>query len=121
MGLGMFSLIDLCVGDLILCERPLMITTKIMPSESEVAQHRSNANLEERRRAYFDQYEKCLEIAFERLKPENKAAFLALHNSHRDDGCGPVFGIIRTNQFGVTLVSGEEGRLPRYPAAEVHN
>ena len=45
--------------------------------------------------------EKQLEAAVGRMDPDRKARFLALMNSHLEDGSGPIHGIIQTNGYGV--------------------
>ena len=42
-----------------------------------------------------------LEVAVARMTPVNRNAFMELANSHRDDGSGPILGMIRTNGFWV--------------------
>jgi hypothetical protein len=46
------------------------------------------------------------------MEPENKNAFMELANSHKDDGSGPILGIIRTNGFrvGSNIFDGPEMR-----------
>lgn len=38
-------------------------------------------------------------MAYERMRPEVKVAYLQLYNSHQHDGSGPLLGVQRTNSF----------------------
>ena len=110
MGLGMFATRDIQRGDLILAERPLILT----PITPHPSPDLPAAVLQEQLKAlgHFD-WEEFLQPCFARLTQENQAAFRALANSHTEDGSGPLLGVIRTNGFGVTL---EEGHLNKYTA-----
>ncbi|KAJ7935064.1 hypothetical protein B0H13DRAFT_1949543, partial [Mycena leptocephala] len=78
----------LSTGDLILCERPLLITVFV--------QFSLNVN------------EKAL---------SDVQAFMKLANSHTTDGSGPLFGIVRTNGLGISgLRPGVKGELGMYTA-----
>ena len=50
------------------------------------------------------EWERTLEIAVGRMEPEDRNAFMELANSHKDDGSGPILGIIRTNGFKVSNI-----------------
>ncbi|KAF8208500.1 hypothetical protein K438DRAFT_1573631 [Mycena galopus ATCC 62051] len=100
-GVGAFSTRALKMGDLILCERPLLLAargvhTNHMPGYTQemLMQHTLN------------QFEKCIALAVNRMRPADKAAFMALANSHTEDGSGPCVGVTRTNGLGI------EGLLP---------
>lgn len=85
---------DLTMGDLVYAERPLLMTVpgvSYSPSASNAQQ------------MAFQQKEIDLKSALNRMDPDRRAAFLALANSHTEDGSGPLFGIVRTNSFGVRL------------------
>ncbi|KAJ6466287.1 hypothetical protein C8R45DRAFT_1021183 [Mycena sanguinolenta] len=106
-GAAVFSTRDLKMGDLILCERPLLISARGVPTaenpnftEEMFLQHTMN---------YF---EKCVSIAVDRMRPKDKAAFMALANSHTEDGSGPCVGVIRTNGLGVDGLLPEKSDLP---------
>lgn len=99
-GLGVFATRLIQRGDLIFSERAIMIEPTSFPISGKIPK---TFTPEERKRAEFDQMEKVFEACFARLAPENKAAFLALHNSHLHDGNGPLRGIVRTNCFGIGL------------------
>ena len=99
-GLGMFATSDLSMGDLIVTERPLMVTPRGLslptPINLPVA-----FTAEQRRQAAIFEWEKMLQQCFDRMEPENQAAFMELANSHLEDGSGPLLGVIRTNGFEV--------------------
>ncbi|KAF7365517.1 ER lumen protein-retaining receptor [Mycena venus] len=111
-GMGLFSTRALKMGELILSERPLLITARGVPTglipgyTREMFLQHSLAELE-----------KCVAIAVNRMRPENKAAFMALANCHTEDGSGPVVGIIRTNGLGIEgLRPGATDETRRYSA-----
>ncbi|KAJ7287118.1 hypothetical protein C8J57DRAFT_1495591 [Mycena rebaudengoi] len=84
-GLGMFTVRELKMGDLILSERPLFLGAEIALAEGQEA-------------------EKTLEACVARMGPKAKAAFFALANSRKD---GPITGIIRTNGLRVDVQNGD--------------
>ncbi|KAJ7366465.1 hypothetical protein DFH08DRAFT_1071955 [Mycena albidolilacea] len=98
-GMGLFSTRALKMGDLILCERPLLVTARGVHTPSVIP----NFTGEMVAQHNLDEYEKYCAIAVDRLRPDNKAAFMALANSHKEDGSGPVVGIVRTNGIAMNL------------------
>jgi len=57
----------------------------------------------------LQEWEERLDIASKRMTDENRKAFMALANSHTEDGSGPILGIIRTNGYKVPgLYDGHE-------------
>ena len=62
---------------------------------------------------YFKQ-EQHLELVFNRMDEDRKEAYMALANSHKEDGSGPLLGVQRTNGFGVDLnqLTRNDGRGP---------
>ncbi|KAJ7496871.1 hypothetical protein FB451DRAFT_1456778 [Mycena latifolia] len=97
MGLGAFSTTRLQMGDLILSERPLVIAPVnffLFDSPPD------DFTQEQVNQAVLAQGEQCLQEVFSRLSPENKKAYMALANSHLQDGSGPLMGILRTNGLG---------------------
>ena len=55
------------------------------------------------------EWEEHLGIALKRMTDANRKAFMALANSHTEDGSGPILGIIRTNGYIVPgLYDGHE-------------
>jgi hypothetical protein len=100
MGVGMFATKDLSMGDHILSERPLTVSPIGIRVPVGIG-HSGNLSPEQLRQAMLFEWEKLLEICFNRLEPDNQAAFMALANSHTKDGSGPILGVIRTNGFEV--------------------
>jgi hypothetical protein len=98
MGIGMFASRDIKMGDLVLSERPLIV----IPSS---LRHILSPF------ADFD-WDTFIQPCFDRLSPENKAAYRALANSHTKDGSGPLYGVFLTNNFSFEL--GEGGLINTY-------
>jgi hypothetical protein len=88
MGLGMFAKRDLKRGELILAERPLLVVPTAPTAAQLFRRNVSNRDA-------------LLQLCFDRLTPENQAAYRALANSHTQDGSGPLHGILRTNGFSL--------------------
>ncbi|KAJ8080141.1 hypothetical protein PM082_016969 [Marasmius tenuissimus] len=104
-GVGVFAKVDLKAGDLIFSERPMLIATPTvpMPHPSQVPSYFTQQQVMQ---VGLQQAEKQLEMVFSRFLEEQKEAYMALYNSHKHDGSGPILGVMRTNSFGV-LVGGE--------------
>ncbi|KAJ7290259.1 hypothetical protein C8J57DRAFT_1114289, partial [Mycena rebaudengoi] len=104
-GLGLFAARALKAGDLIVSERPLFVAanpTKLFCAPhftpAQQAQHAKN----ERERHYA--------LCVARMRPDCRAALMALANSHTDDGFGLVDGILATNGMGIYgLRPGDDG------------
>lgn len=75
-GIGMTATAPIPLGALIISERPLF-SVPLSPTNTAILR----------------------EVA--RLSPENRAAFLALHNAHPISEITPFLGIFRTNSFGL--------------------
>ncbi|KAJ7496866.1 hypothetical protein FB451DRAFT_1549892 [Mycena latifolia] len=111
-GVGLFSTRALKFGDLILGERPLYVGARGVHTScpenltrEQVIQHSLNT------------LEKYLEISVSRMRPAAKAAFMALANSHKEDGSGPIAGIVRTNAVAlVDLCPDMKGEIGSYSA-----
>ncbi|KAF8208508.1 hypothetical protein K438DRAFT_1961107 [Mycena galopus ATCC 62051] len=96
-GVGAFSTRALKMGELVLSERPLFVSARTAPTVI-LPDHTPEMVLQNTR----DQLEKYCALAVDRMRPENKAAFMALANSHTEDGSGPCVGIMRTNSLGLS-------------------
>ena len=99
MGKGVFATRDIKFGELIFAERPLIM----IPSNCNILQFNPPAHytIEQVKRVIMTELEKKLEIVVEqRMKEEDRKAFKELHNSHTEDGSGPILGVTRTNGFG---------------------
>ena len=111
MGLGVFATRDIEMGELIFAERPLLVSPRgnVAMRVDPKVQHYS---LKTQMAIAMMEWEKTLEAAVGRMEPEDKKAFMELANSHKDDGSGPILGIIRTNGFmvGSNIFDGPEMR-----------
>ncbi|KAJ7782629.1 hypothetical protein B0H16DRAFT_1446935 [Mycena metata] len=94
MGLAAFSSCALKMGDLILSERALLIAPAHLFAEDNFPEDFTDAQLHQ---AVFAQAEARLQVAYDRMLPENQKAYMALANSHLQDGSGPILGVMRTN------------------------
>ncbi|KAF8875783.1 hypothetical protein BD779DRAFT_1804523 [Infundibulicybe gibba] len=98
-GLGIFATRDLDMGDLVCVERPLLV----LPSCVNHVQIGCPQDwpMEKIKRAMMFEWGKECHRAFERMEPGAQEAYLALANSHTEDGSGTTLGICRTNGFGI--------------------
>jgi hypothetical protein len=100
MGLGVFATRDIKMDELIFAERPLLVSPSsnlgVRPDPKT-----KDYDLKTQIAIVMMEWEKMLEVAVGRMEPENRNAFMELANSHKDDGSGPILGIIRTNGFRV--------------------
>ncbi|KAF4612720.1 hypothetical protein D9613_011817 [Agrocybe pediades] len=104
MGMGVFATRDIAAGELILAERPLLVAPRdigMMVDPSKLML-REKYSPDEFKQITMMECEKLLEFVVHRyMEPEHREAFLALANSHQEDGSGPLLGIIRTNGYGI--------------------
>ncbi|KAJ6448907.1 hypothetical protein C8R45DRAFT_1131511 [Mycena sanguinolenta] len=107
-GMGLFSTRDLKMGDLILCERPLLVSPCVVPTDPD-----PSLTDEMSRQYILDMSEEYYAIAVGRMWPKDKVAFMALANSHTEDGSGPCSGIIRTNGLVIDGLLPSKTSLPR--------
>ncbi|KAK7061310.1 ER lumen protein-retaining receptor [Favolaschia claudopus] len=96
-GLGLFSTRALKMGELIHCERPLLVGATSIPSYAPASFTREMFI-----QHYLNESEQYFQVAVNRMRPADKAAFMALANSHTRDGSGPIMGIIRTNALTIS-------------------
>ncbi|KAJ7492229.1 hypothetical protein FB451DRAFT_1551635 [Mycena latifolia] len=75
-GTGLFSTRALKMGDLILSERPLFVVPRV---------------------PYTPDVEKYFQLSVSRMRPAAKSAFMTLASSPKEDGSGPIIGIVRTH------------------------
>ena len=103
MGQGVFAKHDIKRGELIFSERPLLVGPSwLMPVDiHNVGRH----TLDQWRQVMISEEEQALEVAVQRMNETDRALYMALHNSHTTDGSGPLYGIMRTNGFGVSKLS----------------
>ncbi|KAI0035261.1 hypothetical protein K488DRAFT_83223 [Vararia minispora EC-137] len=110
-GLGLFATVDIALGELILCERPLLFS----PSWSAFVTFPPEYPLEKIARVTRHEWEKYLAKVLSHIPETRRAKYLALTNSHLHDGSGPLFGIKRTNCWSSGL---EETIHPREGVSE---
>ncbi|KAJ7188725.1 hypothetical protein C8R46DRAFT_1205863 [Mycena filopes] len=91
-GSGLVSTRALQLGDLVINERPLFVCARGVPVQAFA--HLSHAQYLQHA---MDQLEKYCEVGIQRMRPEDKESFMALVNSHKEDGSGPIVGRVRTN------------------------
>ncbi|KDR71704.1 hypothetical protein GALMADRAFT_74705 [Galerina marginata CBS 339.88] len=101
MGTGLFATKDIKCGELILAERPLLVSPRNivqrlpclanLPADCDVSTATAVVSLE---------FERQLEMSMARMSPENRAAYKSLL-VHPKEGCGPLLGVIQTNSYGV--------------------
>ena len=114
MGQGVFAKHHIKRGELIFSERPLLIAPAWLGKDSE-----DNLNryaLAQARQVIMYEFEKVLDVAVQRMQEEDRALYMALHNSHTTDGTGPLLGIMRTNCFGVSKLSEGASDIMSYGA-----
>ncbi|KAF7295988.1 Aldehyde dehydrogenase [Mycena kentingensis (nom. inval.)] len=99
-GLGLFSTRTLKQGDAILVERPLLVTPAAYP-----AKYPSHYTMAQYVQHMLNEFERGVERTMEKMEPKHKEAFMALHNSHTEDGSGPLVGRVRTNGIGLQELS----------------
>ncbi|KAF8800126.1 SET domain-containing protein [Phlegmacium glaucopus] len=107
MGMGMFATRNISFGELILSERPLLIYPRSINIGYDAPDHYS---IEQFTKVVSMETEKKLERMLSRMNEEERNAYLELANSHKEDGSGPLLGIMRTNGFGIDyLADGPHG------------
>ena len=120
MGMGMFATRDIDLGDIIFSERPLLVVPEVMEAPGAVID--KSYTKKQVQKIMLVQSEKMLEIAFNRMNDQDKKRYMGLINDHKEDGSGPLMGILRTNRYGLdnNLVDGPNGAsvtaLMRYSA-----
>lgn len=94
------------MGDHILTERPLTVTPTTIPMPHFASKLESQGITENARRdAICLNWERTyLRPCFERLNPDQQAAFLSLAKGGQDDGSGLILGVIGINGFELTGV-----------------
>ncbi|KAJ6497622.1 hypothetical protein C8R45DRAFT_822965 [Mycena sanguinolenta] len=91
-GLGLVSTRALKMGDLILDERPLFVCSRGVPVPVP-----STFTQEQIIQYHLQKLEEHYQLSINRMRPKAKAAYMALSNCHKEDGSGPIVGIVRTN------------------------
>ncbi|KAL0959204.1 hypothetical protein HGRIS_014483 [Hohenbuehelia grisea] len=98
-GLGVVATRDLKANELVMSERALLIA----PAAPRIALRLPDTFTHEQiRQAGLHEREKMMEPLLYRMDEEYKKQYMALHNSHLEDGSGPLIGIVRTNSFEIS-------------------
>lgn len=97
-GLGVFATRDIKEGELILAERAILMVPANVPSAGVYLP--GHFTIEELLQERMNLWEKKLQSFVDRMLPERRATLMALANSNKHDGSGPILGRIRTNGFG---------------------
>ncbi|KAF7289378.1 SET domain-containing protein [Mycena indigotica] len=95
-GLGLFAARALGQGELIIDERPLLISVRGVPVAVPIWYSQ-----EQTTKYQLKEFEKYLEVVLKEMRPADRDAFMSLANSHTTDGSGPIAGRIRTNSIGL--------------------
>ena len=115
MGEGVFAKRNIKRGDLILAERPLLVSPRAIYSlpQGSTPDHYTPQQYQQ---VMMFEYESLLEKTTGRMSSENQADFRALHNAHTGDRSGPLLGIIRTNGYGIGGLYDGSNETARYGA-----
>ena len=110
MGAGVFAKRDIKQGEIIFAERPLLTAAnKIMPFSQGATLDRHGAQ-----EIKPSDFESLFEAAIARLPPESQADDRALRNPYPGDMCGPLFVILRTNNYAAINLFDGSDRFTRY-------
>ena len=121
MGKGIFATRDIPMGGMVFAERPLLVVPTALTASPIV--DTNDFSLMEYAKVILLQQEQQLEVAVARMEPGRRAKLMALMNSHSEDGCGPITGIVRTNGYAVKNLWDGDGEPegdaphPRYYSA----
>ncbi|KAG5636026.1 hypothetical protein H0H81_009349 [Sphagnurus paluster] len=121
-GTGVFATCDIQMGQLILSERPLLLSPVCIPVQEPNLPKGATVTSDQFVLAQMNDYEELLKDCVDHMEPENREAFFKLHNSHTEDGSGPIFGRIRTNGIGImSKTSAEQKAAGNYGCTGVFN
>ncbi|KIM41185.1 hypothetical protein M413DRAFT_11349 [Hebeloma cylindrosporum] len=102
-GIGVFAERDIKYGELLIAERPLLMTGAFTKYKIRGGDWVHDYTYEDHVKIMWFEQEQQLELAFNRMDDDRKEAYMALANSHKEDGSGPLLGVQRTNGFGIDL------------------
>jgi len=100
MGQGVFATRDIPMDEIIFAERPLLVAPCSLVPAKDMYFELGAYNMVDYTKIVMFEREKQLEAAVGRVGPDRKARFMALMNSHLEDGSGLIHGIIQTNGYG---------------------
>ncbi|KAL4244720.1 hypothetical protein ABKN59_010198 [Abortiporus biennis] len=105
-GLAMFATDDIDVGELIVCERPLVMLQQLVDLPMSFIR---NSSKEAIMQAAMKKTERRLESLIAKMHSKFREQYMSLVNSHHHDGSGPLHGRMRTNAFGMRDFYNPEG------------
>ncbi|KAJ7596254.1 hypothetical protein C8J56DRAFT_1043355 [Mycena floridula] len=108
---SMLAAEKLRAGDIILCERPIIVFPAAKAEQIIFPDHFTEV---QRHQAFLYEQEMRLEMLFARVPSWNQKAYKELFNSHTQDGSGPLLGILRTNGFQIGLQDKAQGLRGAY-------
>ncbi|KAJ3855331.1 hypothetical protein EV368DRAFT_62531 [Lentinula lateritia] len=122
-GLGVFATRMIRAGELIMDERPLIVTPNSnieFVRDEDFRQKLQKYSHEQIRQIMLHEMDKRVKKSFDRMPLENQKAFMDLFNSHNHDGSGEYIGRTRTNAAGIDVEKlrdkGSTGKLGQYSA-----
>ncbi|KAJ8495921.1 hypothetical protein ONZ45_g12651 [Pleurotus djamor] len=125
-GLGMFATRDFAFGDIIISERPLLISSAAISGATSAPEEPGKPPLKlsefiakgyDVEASVFEFEDKLLDEALGRISGVMER-FLALHDCHADERTsGPLFGRLRTNGFKIPIRGGTTDYDLPYTAA----
>jgi hypothetical protein len=102
-GLGMFATRDLKQGELVLRERPLLVSPTAYQVTIGSGVPSGSTPQERQKKALAMETSKALRIIFDRMLPNNKESLMALHMTSDRSADDPVHAKNATNAFKVDL------------------
>lgn len=118
MGKGVFATRDIPMGEIIFAERPLIVSPRALKPISKV--NPNDYSLADYTKILMFEREQQLEMAASRMEPETRARLMALQNSHKEDGSGPINGIVRTNGYQVVNLRDGDGEFKEGDSSNLH-
>ncbi|KAG6835846.1 hypothetical protein H0H93_014011 [Arthromyces matolae] len=109
-GLGMFATQDIALGDLVLVERLLLVVPQAIIVHNGDYFNNPDLTPSQRTAIQLSNVERLLTHTISRMQPQDRESFFELHNSHTEDGSGPIYGRVRTN--GIAFSIDEKYRQP---------
>ncbi|KAJ2929314.1 hypothetical protein H1R20_g7792, partial [Candolleomyces eurysporus] len=100
-GMGVFATRDIKRFEPVLVERPYLVYTRTAVGSlsekawEELSDQQIGQLLVKKSEPFFKY------MVDHQMSSEERRDFMSLANSHTNDGSGPVFGIVRTNGFGI--------------------
>ncbi|KAJ2923994.1 hypothetical protein H1R20_g13105, partial [Candolleomyces eurysporus] len=102
MGLGVFATRDIKRFEPVLVERPFMVYPRAPPIPAPSEKAKRELSKDQLNQILNMQAEKMYAAVTKNSMTDTaRKEFMKLANSHRHDGSGPTFGIVRTNGFHI--------------------